>query len=104
MSTHTYDFEKPWPAQCFVTHVIGFGLILSEGVAYRKQRKALTPAFNIKNIRALYPLIWEKYSARRARQRDQDRSGRNESSRTEWKHRAERLGKVGKALLQQFCS
>lgn len=60
MSTRTYDFEKPWRARDFLARIIGFGLILSEGQAHRKQRRALTPAFNIKNIRALYGLMWEK--------------------------------------------
>lgn len=60
MSTRTYDFEKPWRARDFLARIIGFGLILSEGDAHRKQRKALNPAFNIKNIRALYGLMWEK--------------------------------------------
>ncbi|KAJ5742048.1 hypothetical protein N7533_011457 [Penicillium manginii] len=60
MSTNTYDFEKPWRARNFLARILGFGLILSEGPAHRKQRKALTPAFNIKNIRAMYSLMWEK--------------------------------------------
>lgn len=60
MSTNTYDFEKPWKVREFLARIIGFGLILSEGTAHKKQRKALTPAFNIKNIRALYRLMWEK--------------------------------------------
>lgn len=60
MSSRTYDFEKPWRARDFLARIIGFGLILSEGQAHRKQRRALTPAFNIKNIRALYDLMWEK--------------------------------------------
>ena len=60
MSTNTYDFEKPWRAREFLARIIGFGLILSESSAHKKQRKALNPAFNIKNIRALYGLMWEK--------------------------------------------
>jgi hypothetical protein len=60
MSTNTYDFEKPWRVREFLARILGFGLILSEGNAHRVQRKALTPAFNIKNIRALYSLMWEK--------------------------------------------
>ena len=60
MSTHTYDFEKPWRARDFLARIIGFGLILSEGSAHKKQRKALTPSFHVKNIRALYSLMWEK--------------------------------------------
>jgi cytochrome P450 len=60
MSTNTYDFEKPWRVRDFLARIIGFGLILSEGAAHKKQRKALTPAFNVKNIRSLYGLMWEK--------------------------------------------
>lgn len=60
MSTNTYDFEKPWRIREFLARIIGFGLILSEGTAHTVQRKALTPAFNVKNIRSLYRLMWEK--------------------------------------------
>ncbi|GME26329.1 putative cytochrome p450 protein [Neofusicoccum parvum] len=60
MSTNTYDFVKPWGLRAFLARVIGFGLITSEGNAHKHQRKALTPAFNIKNIRALYPVMWEQ--------------------------------------------
>lgn len=60
MSTNTYDFEKQWKVREFLARILGFGLILSEGNAHRVQRKALTPAFNIKNIRKLYTLMWEK--------------------------------------------
>ncbi|KAJ6150720.1 hypothetical protein N7470_007314 [Penicillium chermesinum] len=60
MSTNTYDFEKPRRARDFLARILGFGLILSEGAAHKKQRKALTPAFNIKNIRAMYTLMWDK--------------------------------------------
>ncbi|KAJ6100465.1 hypothetical protein N7499_000095 [Penicillium canescens] len=60
MSTNTYDFEKPWRFRNFLARIIGFGMILSEGAAHKKQRKALTPAFNIKNIRSMYSLMWEK--------------------------------------------
>ncbi|KAJ5490642.1 hypothetical protein N7453_011467 [Penicillium expansum] len=49
MSTNTYDFEKPWRMRSFLARIIGFGMITSEGTAHKKQRKALTPAFNIKN-------------------------------------------------------
>ncbi|KAI9927293.1 hypothetical protein ASPWEDRAFT_177754 [Aspergillus wentii DTO 134E9] len=60
MSTRTYDFEKPGRVRNFLARIIGFGLILSEGSMHKKQRKALNPAFNIKNIRSLYCLMWEK--------------------------------------------
>ncbi|KAJ5813330.1 uncharacterized protein N7503_000080 [Penicillium pulvis] len=60
MSTNTYDFEKPKRMRIFLARILGFGMILSEGAAHKKQRKALTPAFNIKNIRSMYSLMWDK--------------------------------------------
>jgi cytochrome P450 len=60
MSTNTYDFEKPWRMRNFLARIIGFGMITSEGAHHKKQRKALTPAFNIKNIRSMYSLMWHK--------------------------------------------
>lgn len=60
VGTNSYHWQKPWGIRAFLGRVIGFGLIMSEGDAHKMQRKALTPAFNIKNIRALYPLMWEK--------------------------------------------
>ncbi|KAJ5772764.1 hypothetical protein N7457_007660 [Penicillium paradoxum] len=60
MSTNTYDFEKPWRARHFLARILGFGMVTSEGAAHKKQRKALTPAFNIKNIRSMYSLMWSK--------------------------------------------
>ncbi|KAL2797475.1 cytochrome P450 [Aspergillus keveii] len=60
MSTNTYDFEKPWRAREFLARIIGFGLILSEGAVHKKQRRALTPSFHMKSIRALYTLMWDK--------------------------------------------
>jgi cytochrome P450 len=60
MSTRTYDFEKPWRFRDFLARIIGFGLILSEGDPHKAQRKAVNPSFNVKNIRALYNLMWEK--------------------------------------------
>ena len=60
LNTQTYDFQKPWGIRAFLARVIGFGLILSEGAEHKKQKKALTPAFHIRNIRDLYQLMWEK--------------------------------------------
>lgn len=60
LHTHSYDFVKPPGGRDFLARGLGYGLILSEGDAHRFARKAVTPAFNIKNIRALYPLMWSK--------------------------------------------
>ncbi|OKP11156.1 Cytochrome P450 97B3, chloroplastic [Penicillium subrubescens] len=60
LSTNSYDFIKPPGGREFFARGLGYGLILSEGDAHRAQRKAVTPAFTIKNIRAMYPLMWTK--------------------------------------------
>lgn len=60
LHTHSYDFVKPPGGREFLARALGYGLILSEGDAHRAQRKAVTPAFTIRNIRAMYPLMWTK--------------------------------------------
>lgn len=60
LHTNSYDFVKPPGGREFLARGLGYGLILSEGDAHRAARKAVTPAFNIKNIRAMYPLMWSK--------------------------------------------
>lgn len=60
LNTYSYDFVKPPGGREFLARGLGYGLILSEGDAHRAQRKAVTPAFTIKNIRAMYPLMWAK--------------------------------------------
>jgi cytochrome P450 len=60
LHTNSYDFVKPPGGREFLARGLGYGLILSEGDAHRAQRKAVTPAFTIKNIRAMYPLMWTK--------------------------------------------
>lgn len=60
LHTHSYDFVKPPGGREFLARGLGYGLILSEGDAHRAQRKAVTPAFTIRNIRAMYPLMWTK--------------------------------------------
>lgn len=60
LNTNTYDFEKSWGLRAFLARALGFGLILSEGAEHKRQRKALTPAFNIRKIRELYGLMWSK--------------------------------------------
>ncbi|KAJ5744825.1 hypothetical protein N7533_009695 [Penicillium manginii] len=60
LHTNSYDFVKPPGGRAFLARGLGYGLILSEGDVHRAQRKAVTPAFTIKNIRSLYPLMWSK--------------------------------------------
>lgn len=60
LNTNSYDFVKPPGGRAFLARGLGYGLILSEGDAHRAQRKAVTPAFTMRNIRAMYPLMWSK--------------------------------------------
>ena len=60
MSDNSYDFEKPSGVRKFLVMILGNGLIISEGSLHKFQRKHLLPAFQVKHIRELYPVFWEK--------------------------------------------
>lgn len=60
LNTHSYDFVKPWGVRAFLARAIGWGLIMAEGHEHKKQKKALMPTFQIKRIRELYTLMWDK--------------------------------------------
>lgn len=58
--SYSYDFVKPSSLRSFLAPTLGQGLLTSEGSTHRADRKALAPAFNVKNIRNLYPFMWKK--------------------------------------------
>ena len=60
LGEHSYDYVKPAPIRNFLTQILGNGLILSEGDEHKFQRKHLIPAFQLKQLRNLYPVFWEK--------------------------------------------
>jgi len=60
MSDNSYDYEKPSGVRKFLVMILGNGLIISEDSLHKFQRKHLLPAFQLKNIRGLYPVFWEK--------------------------------------------
>ncbi|PQE27467.1 cytochrome P450 protein [Rutstroemia sp. NJR-2017a BVV2] len=60
LSDNSYDFEKPYGVRKFLTLILGEGPIMSEGSLHKFQRKHLLPAFQVKNIRELYPVFWSK--------------------------------------------
>lgn len=60
MSDHADDYEKPGPPAELLRRFLGNGLLMSTGDTHKFQRKHLTPAFHINNIRELYPLFWSK--------------------------------------------
>ena len=60
LGDHTYDYVKPTPIRSFLIRILGEGLILAEGDLHRFQRKHLLPSFQVKQIRDLYPVFWDK--------------------------------------------
>lgn len=60
LADNSYDYEKPYGVRKFLTLILGEGPILSEGSLHKFQRKHLLPAFQVKNIRGLYPVFWSK--------------------------------------------
>lgn len=63
MSDNSYDFEKPSEVRRFLVMVLGNGLIISEGSLHKFQRKHLLPAFQLKHIKELYPVFWNRSRA-----------------------------------------
>ncbi|KAH7205981.1 cytochrome P450 [Fusarium oxysporum] len=55
-----YSFPKPASLRETAGRFLGIGLILSEGDAHKLQRRSMNPAFAPRNIKALYPLFWDK--------------------------------------------
>ena len=60
LGEHSYDYVKPAPIRNFLSQILGKGLILSEGEEHKFQRKHVLPAFQIKQLRNLYPIFWDK--------------------------------------------
>ncbi|KAI8409300.1 hypothetical protein FOFC_09136, partial [Fusarium oxysporum] len=58
--TQNYSFPKPASLRETAGRFLGIGLILSEGDAHKLQRRSMNPAFAPRNIKALYPLFWDK--------------------------------------------
>lgn len=53
-------YEKPWQSRRLITGLIGCGLLAAEGQMHKRQRRVVTPAFSIQNMRALVPLVFRK--------------------------------------------
>lgn len=60
LNTKSYDYEKPSLARKFLSRVIGDGLVVVEGKEHKRQRKAVTPAFQGRQINSLVPIFWSK--------------------------------------------
>ncbi|KAI0968932.1 cytochrome P450 [Xylaria arbuscula] len=55
-----YEFIKPPKISGFLRHILGDGLIMVEGDQHKFLRKNTMPAFSFRNIKDLYPMMWEK--------------------------------------------
>ncbi|KAG8906601.1 hypothetical protein FRC01_007948, partial [Tulasnella sp. 417] len=53
-------YEKPWQSRRLVSNLIGNGLLSSEGIHHKKQRKVMNPAFSLSNMRAYTPIFLQK--------------------------------------------
>ncbi|KAL9060316.1 MAG: hypothetical protein Q9162_000720 [Coniocarpon cinnabarinum] len=60
LNDNPYDYQKPSKFITLLRRILGDGLILVEGDVHRFQRKHLLPSFQVKHIRALYPMFWAK--------------------------------------------
>ncbi|TQV98943.1 cytochrome P450 78A3 [Cordyceps javanica] len=55
-----YQFEKPGFIRNFLSIVVGWALLTTEGDVHKKQRRNMLPAFAFRHIKDLYPLFWKK--------------------------------------------
>lgn len=56
--TKCYDFKKPDFLIAELRQLLGMGILLAEGDEHKKQRKALSPAFQYRHLRSLYGPMW----------------------------------------------
>ena len=59
-STHPYSYIKPPPISKIIRSILGEGIIVVEGDAHKSQKKALQPAFKVRNIKDFYPVLKRK--------------------------------------------
>jgi cytochrome P450 len=59
-SIRPYSFIKPPPISKIIRSILGEGIIVVEGDAHKSQKKALQPAFKVRNIKDFYPVLKRK--------------------------------------------
>lgn len=57
-----YDFSKPRRVGSFLRRILGDGLITVEEDQHKFLRKNTMPAFHVRHIKDLYPMMWDKAS------------------------------------------
>lgn len=53
-------YEKPLLSRKLIINMIGCGMLAAEGQVYKRQRRVVTPAFSVQNLRPLVPLVFRK--------------------------------------------
>ncbi|KAF9993964.1 hypothetical protein BGZ79_001314, partial [Entomortierella chlamydospora] len=56
-NTHSYNYPKSPRTVRLLSEILGFGVLLVEGDVHKKQRKMLNPAFSVKHIKEMVPLM-----------------------------------------------
>jgi cytochrome P450 len=57
---NTGIYEKPWESRQLLTSLFGFGLLTTEGVVHKRQRRVILPAFGAPNMRSLVKISFKK--------------------------------------------
>lgn len=60
MLHHADIYEKPPTVRKALSHVLGWGVLVTEGEQHRLQRKALNPAFGTGQVRELTGIFIDK--------------------------------------------
>jgi cytochrome P450 len=60
LAARPYSFIKPPPISKIIRSLLGNGLVVVEGDAHKNQKKALQPAFKIRNIKDFYHVFENK--------------------------------------------
>jgi cytochrome P450 len=60
LTVRPYSFIKPPATSKIIRSLLGNGLVVVEGDAHKTQKKALQPAFKVRNIKDLYPVFERK--------------------------------------------
>ncbi|CAE6431261.1 unnamed protein product [Rhizoctonia solani] len=53
-------YQKPWQSQRIIGNLIGYGMLATEGVAHRIQKRVITPAFSSANLKDFLPIFFGK--------------------------------------------
>jgi cytochrome P450 len=60
LTVRPYSFVKPPAISKIIRSLLGNGLVVVEGDAHKTQKKALQPAFKVRNIKNFYPVFQRK--------------------------------------------